>query len=252
MISDVETMLSDSNSLYENVRSYLELWQKKLFNKKQFKDEWHEFMAQSRKLIQKTMQVEENFFPKTTGNFGDSIEIAQSYQKSLDEFMPTVKRITTEIEDYITRAEILSLNGDTQGQKELIINELTKLKQRFLARVNEYRILLQMAIRFFHNYHKVTSILNVEFLFFFFFILRVKLEEIIDESHSKYKRTELPEDLITAENVLKQHINEKDNVMKLISFTSSEGDEIVFRVRQQVNNSSQVLSFVSCFFFSLI
>jgi hypothetical protein len=166
--------------------------------------------------------------------------------------MPTVKRITTEIEDYITRAEILSLNGDTQGQKELIINELTKLKQRFLARVNEYRILLQMAIRFFHNYHKVTSILNVEFLFFFFFILRVKLEEIIDESHSKYKRTELPEDLITAENVLKQHINEKDNVMKLISFTSSEGDEIVFRVRQQVNNSSQVLSFVSCFFFSLI
>jgi len=62
----------------------------------------------------------------------------------------------------------------------------------------------------------------------------VKLEEIINESHSKYKRTELPEDLITAESVLKQHMNERENVMKLISFTSSEGDEIVFRVRQQV------------------
>lgn len=161
-------MLSDSNSLYENVRSYLELWHKKLLNKKQFKDEWQEFMIHSRKLIQKTMQIEENFFPKTTGNFGDSIEIAQSYQKSLDEFMPTVKKITSEIEDCITRAEILSLNGDTQGQKELIINELTKLKQRFLARVNEYRILLQMAIRFFHNYHKVLSPFFLHLSRFFF------------------------------------------------------------------------------------
>lgn len=66
--------------------------------------------------------------------------------------------ITTEIEECITRAEILSLNGDTSGQKDMIINELTKIRQRFLARVNEYKILLQMAIRFFHNYHKVKKI----------------------------------------------------------------------------------------------
>lgn len=125
-----------------------------------------------------------------------------------------------DIEDCITKAEILSLNGDTQGQKDLIINELSKIRQRFLARVNEYKILLQMAISFFHNYHK--------------------LEGMITQSEQKCMSSKLPEDLITAETMLKQHIVEKESVLKLLNFTSGEGEEIVYRVRQQV-------SFLKCY-----
>jgi hypothetical protein len=155
MMSDIERMLNDSKSLYENIKSNIEIWREKVNGRKLFKENWQEFLLSARKLIKKTTKIEENFFPKTTDEFGSSLEIAQSYQKSLEEFMPTVKTITNEIDDYITKAEILSLDGDTHGQKELIILELTKIRQRFLTRVNEYKTLLQMAIRFFQNFHKV-------------------------------------------------------------------------------------------------
>lgn len=60
------------------------------------------------------------------------------------------------------------------------------------------------------------------------------MNEIISESEKKYQDTKVPEDLITAETMLKQHFSEKENLIKLINFTSGEGDEIVYRVRQQV------------------
>ena len=91
MISDIEIMQNDANSLYESIRNNLGIWRERVTTKKQFIEEWQEFIIKSRKLIQKTTQIEENFFPKVSGDFGDSLEIAQSYQRALDEFMPTVK-----------------------------------------------------------------------------------------------------------------------------------------------------------------
>ena len=91
MISNVEIMLNDSNSVYESVRSSLSLWREKSECRKTLREEWQEFVQKSRKLVQKTADIEESFFPKLTGDFGDSLEIAESYQKSLNEFLPTVK-----------------------------------------------------------------------------------------------------------------------------------------------------------------
>jgi hypothetical protein len=61
----------------------------------------------------------------------------------------------------------------------------------------------------------------------------MQLDEYISECQTKYL-SQLPDDLITAETVLKQHICEKEHVIKLLNFTSGEGDEIVYRIRQQV------------------
>ena len=188
MISDIELLLNDSTSLFENIRSNLDIWREKICVKKQFKEEWQEFMIYARKLIQKIVQIEENFFPRITGDLGNSLDIADSYQKNLDDFMPTIKNITTEIEDCVTRAEILALNGDSQGQKDLIINELGKVKQKFLAKINEHKIFLQMLIGFFRNFHKV---LIIVFKFKMknekLFILNIhsKLNEILKQAEKK-------------------------------------------------------------------
>ena len=91
MVSDIEIVINDSNSLYESIRNNLGMWRQKIETKKIFKEEWHEFMSKARKLIQKTTEIEENFFPKLIGDFGDSLEMAESYQKSFDEFMPNIK-----------------------------------------------------------------------------------------------------------------------------------------------------------------
>ena len=155
LISDIEIMLNESNSLYETIKSNLEIWSEKVASRRQFKEEWQNFMIQSRCLIQRVMQTEEGFFPKLAGDLGDSLEISEAFQKRLDDFMPIVKKITHDIEECITRAEILALNGDTQGQKDLIINELTKVRQKFLSRLNEFKSLLQKTINFYKNFKKV-------------------------------------------------------------------------------------------------
>ena len=70
LISDIEIMLNESNSLYETIKSNLEIWREKVTSRRQFKGEWQEFMIQSRQLIQRVMQTEEKFFPKLSGDLG--------------------------------------------------------------------------------------------------------------------------------------------------------------------------------------
>lgn len=166
LVSDIEIMLNESNSLYETIKSNLEIWREKVSSRRQFKEEWQNFMIQSRRLIQRVMQTEESFFPKLAGDLGETLEVSEAFQKRLDDFMPIVKNITADIEENITKAEILALNGDTQGQKDLIINELTKVRQKFLSRLNEFRNLLQKTINFYKNFKKV-SLLSRAGTFFY-------------------------------------------------------------------------------------
>lgn len=63
-----------------------------------------------------------------------------------------------EIEEHLKTAELLSLKGDTKGQKDQIINELVKVHHRFQARIHEYQILLKMTIQFFRNLDQVSRI----------------------------------------------------------------------------------------------
>ena len=60
-----------------------------------------------------------------------------------------------EVEALLKAAEMLSLKGDTQGQREQIVSELMRVHTRFQARVAEYRTLLNMAVTFFQDLAKV-------------------------------------------------------------------------------------------------
>lgn len=91
MISDIEIMLNDSTSLYESITNNLKLWHEKVHSQKRFRDEWNEFIMRTRKLIQSTVEIEENFFPKLDLTTNSIELISQTYQKRLDDLMPTVK-----------------------------------------------------------------------------------------------------------------------------------------------------------------
>ena len=52
-------------------------------------------------------------------------------------------------------AELLSLKGDTRGQRDQVINDLLKVHTRFTARIGEYRFLLNMTEKFFENLNQV-------------------------------------------------------------------------------------------------
>lgn len=61
-----------------------------------------------------------------------------------------------EVEKHLKTAELLSLQGDTQGQRDQLVNELLRVHTRFQARINEYQILLNMTVKFFENLREVT------------------------------------------------------------------------------------------------
>ena len=71
---------------------------------------------------------------------------------------PPLQKAQEEIEKHLSTAELLSLKGDTKGQKDQIVNELIKVHQRFTARIHEYQILLKMTIQFFRNLDQVRFI----------------------------------------------------------------------------------------------
>ena len=54
-------------------------------------------------------------------------------------------------------AELLSLKGNTRGQRDELVNEILKVHTRFTARLGEYRFLLNMAEQFFNNLAQVSD-----------------------------------------------------------------------------------------------
>jgi len=62
-----------------------------------------------------------------------------------------------ETEKLLKTAELLSLKGNTRGQRDELVNEILKVHSRFSARLGEYRFLLNMAEKFFNNLSQVRA-----------------------------------------------------------------------------------------------
>lgn len=75
--------------------------------------------------------------------------------------LKTFQKAQEETEKHLKTAELLSLRGDTRGQRDQIVNELLKVHTRFQARIGEYRYLLNMATKFFENLTEVTNLKNL-------------------------------------------------------------------------------------------
>lgn len=91
MISDIELMMNDSTSLFESITNNLRIWREKLGTQKRFRDEWNEFLTRTRKLMQRTVDIEENFFPKHISNLETSTETLDTNQQRLEQLMQEVK-----------------------------------------------------------------------------------------------------------------------------------------------------------------
>ncbi len=72
----------------------------------------------------------------------------------------SVKETTREVEDRLRTAEQLGIRGETNGQKEEIVNELVKVHQQYLSRINQARSLLHTII----NYYKNTSKIEIQLI----------------------------------------------------------------------------------------
>ncbi|XP_013393635.1 titin [Lingula anatina] len=213
-VATTESILTTLQQRKSHFTECYESWQLRVSSGKEFKVQWHQFVEAARKTIDWIMRAEKDLFaPNIAADLGRSAEAAQTAQQKLEQFGPTAKKAQAEIEKHLQTAEMLALKGDTKGQKDQIVNELLKVHQRFQARITEYQILLNMTIQFYKNLHQV--------------------DKLIEKTEQAYKQAELPNDVSRAEQMLSEHLANKDQVKQLINFTAGEGEQIVVRVRQQ-------------------
>ena len=93
MISDIEIMMNDATSMFESITNNLKIWRSRLDSQRQFREQWNEFALKTRRLIQTTTELEENFFSQLAADFNSSTDISVTYQRRLDELMPNAKVI---------------------------------------------------------------------------------------------------------------------------------------------------------------
>jgi hypothetical protein len=67
--------------------------------------------------------------------------------------------VSTEIDKYVTKAEMLSLKGDITDQKNLIVQELNIVRQQFLSQISDIKQILQDSVQFFRAYDKVNNLI---------------------------------------------------------------------------------------------
>ena len=81
-------MLSDSKAFSESIKAIAELWKGKIQNQKALKEEWNQLVTNSRRLIQETVTVEQEIFPRAPINTENYSEVVKFYEEKLNEIQP--------------------------------------------------------------------------------------------------------------------------------------------------------------------
>jgi hypothetical protein len=138
------------------------------------------------------------------------------------------------------------LKNENADQKEQTISDLTKIRQRLLNRVNEYKFVLHMVARLNSDFKNVGS-KNFYYYFSFIFALKLflkksflKADEIMSSAQQRYASENIPDDLNEAEILVKQHFHEHDRITKIVKNHLDECDSILMKVRQEVNKISKI------------
>ncbi len=104
-----------------------------------------------------------------------------------------MQEITREVEDRLRTAEQLGMRGETHGQKEQIVNELVKMHQQYLSRINLTRSFLHTMI----NYYKNTSKIETQMM-----------------NNGRLISSSLPNDIRSTEVLVRQYENEQEKILQ--------------------------------------
>jgi hypothetical protein len=92
----------------------------------------------------------------------------------------------------LTTAEQLGIRGETNGQKEQIVNELVKVHQQYLSQINHTRSFLHTMI----NYYKNTSKIDIQLI------------------NNAQMISSFPNDIRSTEVLVRQYENEREKIIQ--------------------------------------
>ncbi|KAK8746901.1 hypothetical protein OTU49_016887 [Cherax quadricarinatus] len=172
---------------------------------------WKTYRENVSKMQSEMSQMETDFCPLLRGNTADPEGMANTLEQRLNIYVSAVKKTQEDIQNMMTRAEVMSYKGDDGGQRDEVIGSLLQLYQNLQNKATEYQILGHMLIQWCRNI--------------------AEIHRSCDKLESQFSSVSL--DIGGVEGQLREHEASKQAVLELMKFAQNEADSIISKIKDQ-------------------
>ncbi|XP_063883939.1 titin-like isoform X4 [Scylla paramamosain] len=164
-----------------------------------------------RKMQKEMAEMENSFCPLLRGDCTDPDGMATTLEERLNIYVSAVKKTQDDIQEMMTRAEVMSYKGDEPGQRDEVIGSLLQLYQSLQNKATEYQILGHMLIQWCRNI--------------------AEIHRSCDKLENQFDAVSL--DIGGVEAQLREHDASKQAVAELLKFAQNEADSIMSKIKNQ-------------------
>ncbi|XP_037781353.1 LOW QUALITY PROTEIN: titin-like [Penaeus monodon] len=172
---------------------------------------WNTYRENVIKMQSEMSSLETDFCPLLRGDPADPEDIASTLEQRLSVYVSAVKKTQEDIQNMMTRAEVMSYKGDQGGQRDEVIGALLQLYQNLQNKATEYQILGHMLIQWCRNI--------------------AEIHRSCDKLESQFGNVSL--DIGGIEGQLLEHEASKQAVLELLKFAQNESASIVTKIKEQ-------------------
>ncbi|XP_042205940.1 titin-like isoform X2 [Homarus americanus] len=172
---------------------------------------WKTYRENVNKMHFEMSQMETDFCPLLRGDTTDPEGMANTLVQRLNVYVSAVKKTQEDIQNMMTKAEVMSYKGDEGGQRDEVIGSLLQLYQNLQNKATEYQILGHMLIQWCRNI--------------------AEIHRSCDKLESQFSNVSL--DIGGVEGQLREHEASKQAVLELLKFAQNEANSIVSKIRDQ-------------------
>ncbi|KAK3875075.1 hypothetical protein Pcinc_020036 [Petrolisthes cinctipes] len=207
----VDTILSNLGKRRLVITDLHSHYQMKITTTKELMVLFNTYNENIHKMQTEMAEMERSFCPLLRGDTADPEGLATTLEQRLNIYVSAVKKTQEDIQNMLTRAEVMSYKGEEGGQRDAVIGSLLQLYQNLQNKATEYQILGHMLIQWCKNI--------------------AEIHRSCDKLESQFGLVSL--DIGGVEGQLREHEASKQAVMELLKFAQNEADSIISKIKDQ-------------------
>ncbi|CAL4066271.1 unnamed protein product, partial [Meganyctiphanes norvegica] len=172
---------------------------------------WKTYRENVTKMQTEMSGLETDFCPLLRGNNKNPEGLAENLENRLSIYVQAVKKSQEDIQNMMTRAEVMSYKGDEGGQRDEVISALLQLYQNLQNKATEYQILSHMLIQFLKNISEI--------------------HRSCDKLERQFGAIAL--DVGGVEGQMLEHEASRQAVLELLNYARKEADAIIKKIRDE-------------------
>ncbi|XP_068215232.1 uncharacterized protein [Palaemon carinicauda] len=172
---------------------------------------WNTYRENVNKMQLEMSKLENDFCPLLRGDPADPEAMASDLEGRLAAYVSTVKKAQEDIQNMMTRAEVMSYKGDQESARDEVISALLQLYQNLQNKATEYQILGYMLVQWCRNI--------------------AEIHRSCDKIESQFGAMSF--DIGGVEGQIREHEASKQAVLELLKFAQNEAASIVNKIREQ-------------------